>query len=184
MVTESLLFLGELDAEAMGDALADATHYEPTPVADFEALLETIPEPLNDFTFVDIGAGMGRVILLASQHPFKQVVGIELSPALCEVARDNVVRWMRGERSPLCRDVRIVCGDAAAAKLPPGPLIVYLFNPFGERTLYALARRIGAETRGPAYVLYHTPVARHVFDEDPRFGIVAETACGLTYRTA
>src|SRR5580692_981097 len=32
--------------------------------------------PLDAFTFVDVGAGMGRAMLLASQHPFSAVVGV------------------------------------------------------------------------------------------------------------
>lgn len=181
VVTESLIFLGELDPDAMGDALEDATHYEPTPLGEFETFLKAIPEPLERFTLYDVGAGMGRVVLLATRFPFKQIVGVEVSPALCEVARDNVVRWRRKFEDIACKDVRIKCADAAAAPFPAGPLAVYLFNPFGERTLARFAQRLKTHA-ADAYVLYHTPVHRHVFDEDPAFETAGETKAGLIYR--
>ena len=34
--------------------------------AQFESMLDALPVAANGFTFVDLGAGMGRVVLLAS----------------------------------------------------------------------------------------------------------------------
>src|SRR5215469_14020200 len=41
--------------------------------------------PLDRFHFIDIGAGMGRAMLLASGYPFAQVHGIELNPILAAI---------------------------------------------------------------------------------------------------
>lgn len=160
--------------------MEDATHYEPTPLGEFEAFVKTIAEPLERLTLYDVGAGMGRVVLLATRFAFKQIVGVEVSPALCEVARDNVVRWRRKFDDLACKDVRIKCADAASAPLPAGPLAVYLFNPFGERTLSRFAQRLKTHAAG-VYVLYHTPVHRHVFDEDAAFECAGETAAGVVF---
>ena len=181
VVTEALLFLGELDPEAIGDAIEDATHYEPTPVKECTALLDALPIRVDGWTFVDIGAGMGRVALLASLRAFKQVVGVEVSGALCETARDNLVRWRRAHPAAPCKDVRIVHADAAEFRLPHGNLVVYLYNPFGERTLMRLADAI-AQRDEACYVVYHTPVHRGVLDEHARFEVVEETAFGAIYR--
>jgi SAM-dependent methyltransferase len=45
--------------------------------------------PIDEFTFVDLGAGMGRAMLLASEYPFRSVVGVELNPTLARIARKN-----------------------------------------------------------------------------------------------
>lgn len=183
VVTEALIFLGELDPDAIGDALDDATHYEPTPIAQFETMMERLALPFSTFTFVDAGAGMGRVVLLASLRPFKQVIGVEVSPALCETARDNIVRWRRSHAQLGCKDVRIACQDAAAFRFPPGDLLVYLYNPFGEDSVGRLADRLAARAGGDCYVLYHTPVHRAVFDSYARFELVDDLAFGAIYRT-
>lgn len=182
VVTEALLFLGELDPEAIGAALEDATHYEPTPAAEFTALLGALPAAVNGWTFVDVGAGMGRVLMLASLRPFRQVIGVEVSGALCETARDNLVRWRRAEPRLACKDIRIVCADAAQFRFPSGDLLVYLYNPFGERTIGRVVETLAARTNGQCWVLYHTPVHRAVLDEHAWFELAADLGFGAIYR--
>jgi len=182
VVTEALIFLGELDPDEIGEALEDATHYEATPIAQFEALLRAVPANAYQRTFVDVGAGMGRTLLLASLHPFKQIVGVEVSPALCETARDNLVRWRRKHPDSACRDMRISCGDANAFAFPPGPLTVYLYNPFGEASVARLCERLKNQIREDAYLLYHTPVHRAVLDSDGRFERLTDLGFGVVYR--
>ncbi len=58
VTTEALLFLGDLDPEAIGPNIAHATHYEPTPLGDLERLICLVPFGIERATFVDLGAGM------------------------------------------------------------------------------------------------------------------------------
>lgn len=182
VVTEALIFLGELDPETIGEALDDATHYEPTPLAQFDEMLAALRVAHREYTFVDIGAGMGRVILLASTKPFKQIVGVEVSAALSETARDNVVRWRRRHADLACKDVRVVCKDACAFHFPRGNLVFYLYNPFGETTLRALVDRIAAQCDGQALIMYHTPVHRSILDTHPAFLLYADLGYGAVYQ--
>ncbi|HVA27182.1 MAG TPA: class I SAM-dependent methyltransferase [Candidatus Baltobacteraceae bacterium] len=111
VTTHAILFLGDLDPSDVGDAGAHATHYEAVPVDDFRRMLAHVPpDVISRSTFVDVGAGMGRALLLASESPFVQVVGVELSGGLYEVARENLERAHRKSRR--CNDVRIVRADA------------------------------------------------------------------------
>ncbi|HVA32678.1 MAG TPA: class I SAM-dependent methyltransferase, partial [Candidatus Baltobacteraceae bacterium] len=104
VTTHALLFLGELDPTANREALSHATHYEAVPVAAFAALMAQIPQSfVRQATFVDVGAGMGRAVLLASEYPFKQVIGVELSRALAEIARENL--QTAHDFAIRCRDV-------------------------------------------------------------------------------
>ena len=174
------MFLGDLDPEAIGPPIEFATHYEPTPVAEAEALLDASPLRPETTTFVDVGAGMGRVVLLAARRPFRAVVGVELSPALVAVARDNLVAADDPRR--VARDVRMVRADAARYAFPRGDLLVYLYNPFRAPVLAALLARL---RRGPAreiVLLYHTPVERATIDADGAFEMLADVGFGLVYR--
>ena len=83
---------------------------------------------IDEFTFVDIGAGMGRALLLASEFPFRTVIGVELNPRLARVARNNVAHWKRAGLASA--PVRILCRDAVSYRLPAGPCVVFMFNPF------------------------------------------------------
>jgi len=95
--------------------------------------------PLAEFTFVDVGAGMGRAVLLASGMPFRQVIGVELHPALEGIARKNVALWRKSGRAKA--PVKLICGDAVEFEWPQGPCLAFLFNPFGEMVMKRLLAR-------------------------------------------
>jgi SAM-dependent methyltransferase len=100
---------------------------------------------MEETTFVDLGAGMGRAVLLASEMGFREVVGVELHPGLARIARRNLGIWRKAGREP--GRMRIVEGDAAEFQLPKGPILVFLFNPFGatvlKRLLKGWRKRVG-----------------------------------------
>jgi predicted RNA methylase len=180
VVTEALVFLGQLDPEAIGSALEDATHYEPTPLAHAGALMDALAGHIERFAFVDVGAGMGRMLLVASLRPFRQIVGIEVSPALCAVARDNLTCWLERHEALQCRDVRVVNADAGTARMPNGALFVYLYNPFGAATLQRLLDRL-AQRAQEVVLAYHTPVHRAVIDTHPAFRCIADLGFAALY---
>ena len=177
------MLLGELDPEAIGAAIEHATHYEPTPLADFDRFIKALPSGF-DFgtaTFIDIGSGMGRVVLLAAGYPFKQVVGIEVSPALHEVAKENLARYPAERRR--CRDVRLVCADASQAPLPAGNLVAYLYNPFSASLVRRVANRLAERgTQHGVLALYHTPADPNAFEETAAFATVSVFDFGVLYR--
>lgn len=182
VTTEALIFLGELDPEAIGPALEHATHYEPTPVAEAEALLDASPLPAERATFVDLGAGMGRVMMLAARRPFRAVVGVEISPALVEVTRDNLAS--ANDERRVVRDLRIVRADAAAYAFPTGDLVVYLYNPFTAPIVDAMLvnlRNAAADGR-EVVLLYHTPLQRETIDASEAFELVEDLGFGVVYR--
>ncbi len=183
VTTHAVLFLTDLEPEAVGDAGAHATHYEAVPVADFRALLAHVPhEAIERSTFVDVGAGMGRAMLLASTYAFRQVYGIEVSPSLYEVAKENLAQARVPTRR--CNDLRLVRDDARIAQYPPGDLVVFLFNPFDAEALRAtLASIAGRRHAGETWILYHTPVERAELDGIANLTIVAEETYGIVART-
>ena len=181
MTTEALVFLSELDPDAVGASLEFATHYEPTPVAQAEALLAASPLPPERATFVDLGAGMGRVVLLTARRPFRAVLGVDISPALVEIARENLATVHDPRR--VARDVKIVGADAAAYAFPRGDLVVFMYNPFRAPVLAEVLAnvRTTAEERD-VVLLYHTPVERGTIDATEAFELIADLGFGLVYR--
>jgi SAM-dependent methyltransferase len=179
VTTEALLFLGELDPEAIGASLEFATHYEATPPDDIDRLLDALKLATERTTLVDLGAGMGRVVLHASRRPFRQIVGVEISPALVEIAKENRAAYTGEVR---CRDVRLVRADAAAFTFPRGDLAVFLYNPFRAEILRPILDRLAGGPQREVAILYHTPVERAVLDEHPAFALEHDLGVGLIYR--
>jgi SAM-dependent methyltransferase len=181
VTTEALVFLGELDPDAIGPSLEYATHYEPTPVAQAEALLDASPLSPERATFVDLGAGMGRVVLLAARRPFRAVIGVEISPALVEIARENLTTVRDPQR--VARDVKIVGADALAYAFPRGDLVIFLYNPFRAAILGDVLTNLRASgEERDVVLLYHTPVERDAIEATGAFELVADLGFGLVYR--
>jgi len=45
-------------------------YYEPTPTAVFREILRNVPIHHEEFLFCDLGCGLGRALLPASDYPF------------------------------------------------------------------------------------------------------------------
>jgi SAM-dependent methyltransferase len=111
-----------------------ATAYYGVAPSVFQALLRRWQRSrpgwaLEEVSFIDVGAGMGRAMLLAAELPFRQVVGVELNPTLVRIARKNLAVWRSTKRARA--PMRMNCRDAVEFRLPDGPCLVFLFNPFG-----------------------------------------------------
>jgi SAM-dependent methyltransferase len=115
---------------------------------------ETLPASaarLEAYTFVDVGAGKGRALLLAAELPFRKVIGVELNEPLARIAQKNVMLWKRLAR-PQAK-IRVLREDAAEFRWPRTPLLVYLNNPFDCALVELLASRIAAAAAsGPGLV--------------------------------
>jgi SAM-dependent methyltransferase len=94
--------------------------------------------PIDEFSFIDLGAGMGRALLLAAQYRFRAVIGVELHPTLARIARRNFGLWRNSGRA--VAPLRMHCRDATEFPLPTGPCVAFLFNPFGAPVLRRMLR--------------------------------------------
>jgi len=98
--------------------------------------------PPEDYSFIDLGAGMGRAMLIAARMPFREVIGVELHGDLAEIAQKNIDKWEKAGRARC--PMKIVRADVAEFAFPRDPCVAYLFNPFREPVLKALLRHIEA----------------------------------------
>lgn len=163
---------------------ATATMYLPTADQDLAAMLGALPwtaAQRRTATFVDLGSGKGRVVLLAAMHAFHEVVGVELSASLHASAERNVAQLV--ERGALCSRARLVHGDATAYVPPDGPVIVYLYHPFRQalaaEVIDGLVASLVATPR-PAAVLYCHPTLQERYDDEifARHGVFAQASEG------
>ena len=101
---------------------------------------------LDQTTFIDLGAGMGRAMLVASRFRFRAVVGVELHPTLARIGRRNIAQWRAAglEQAP----TKMHCRDAIEFALPAGPCVVFLFNPFAAPVMKRLLARWAKTLKG------------------------------------
>jgi len=126
--------------------------------------LATLPS-CETFTFIDLGCGKGRPLLVASEFPFRDIIGVELSPTLVEIARANSA--IIEKRYPGRTHIHVEVGDAGAYRLPPGNIVIFLYNPFGEGIMLKLVAALEAalaNERRSIFVIYQNPVFGACFD--------------------
>jgi SAM-dependent methyltransferase len=132
--------------------------YQPTEPALFREMMARLPIEFDRFTFVDIGSGKGRTLLMASEYPFWKIVGVELIAELHDAAEENI----REYRSPTqrCMHIESLLADAREFELPEEPLVLYLFNPLPERALSEVLGRLEkslVRAPRPVWIVYHNP---------------------------
>jgi len=93
----------------------------------FHEMMRPIPDR-GELTFFDVGSGKGLPLMLAGDHGFRRVVGIELSRDLCDLAQRNFARYAASTGKPVAAEV--LCGDFMEHELPDEPTVFFLNNPF------------------------------------------------------
>jgi SAM-dependent methyltransferase len=121
----------------------------------FEQIVQALPIDFSQFTFVDLGSGKGRVLLMASDYPFKRIIGVEFMPELHRAAQKNI-SGLASDRQQ-CRPIESICMDARDFQFPDVPLMVYVFNSFSEATFALILenlRRSVEESLRTIYIAY------------------------------
>jgi hypothetical protein len=165
--------------------LLSGARYQPSEPSLFHQILQCLPVAPDGFTFIDLGSGKGRTLLMASAYPFRRIVGVELLAELDAIARQNIARYHDDQQK--CFALECHAGDARDYGFPAEPLVLYLFNPFPEtvlRTVLANLRDSVTDFPRPAYVLYHNLVHERFFAECAWLQPVYRTPQYAIYRAA
>jgi SAM-dependent methyltransferase len=160
--------------------------YQPTEPVAFHEMLDAVqqtPGPrqttlnFRDYTFIDLGSGKGRTLLMASDYPFRRIIGVELLPSLHAIAQENLRKYK--SESQKCFALEAICADATTYSFPDEPLVIFLFNPFPESGMRRVVANLGESLLKhprPVYVLYHNPLLEHTLTENGRLRKIAGAA--------
>jgi SAM-dependent methyltransferase len=146
--------------------------YQPTDPAAFREMMAALPIDFCEFTFVDLGSGKGRTLLMATEYPFRKIMGVEVIAELHQAAEQNVAAYRARTPATQTPAIETVCMDARDFVFPETPLLVYLFNPLPEtglrRVLQNLERSWQQAPR-PVWIVYHNPLLESVMMEPAIF---------------
>ena len=129
--------------------------YIPSPGRPVRVLLNSLSVDLSGFTFVDFGSGEGRVLLVAAEFPFREVIGVEFAKELHDAALANIAKAVAHEAQHV--KVRCIHADATQFDNPRGDCVLYFYNPFGETVFREVLKNIERTYKqigNKIYVLY------------------------------
>jgi hypothetical protein len=158
--------------------------YQCTKIATFREMFTGLQIPFEEFVFVDFGSGKGRAMLLASDLPFKKIVGIEFAVELHDIAQRNLRDYYNPAQR--CTAFEAIYADVTQYELPSDNVVLYLFNPFGPEIvtrILANIRRSLAEHPRRAFLLYNNASCYSVVDQSQVFRKVRTTGLFSIYRS-
>ena len=139
--------------------------YQPSGAGLIKQLVGATGIDPSAYTFLDLGSGKGRMVLEAAEAGFMKSIGVEFSESLVNIAKRNAASFHERSASG---PVEFHHADASNFDLPTGPLVVFLYNPFGAPVMLQVARRAADRQRaghGPLSIWYHNPVCGDSWDE-------------------
>jgi SAM-dependent methyltransferase len=141
--TDTSSFVSVDDSGMPAERHAEALYYSPAVEPVVHRLIRSLPIATRDFTFIDVGSGKGRVVLLASMYAFDRVIGIELSPVTARIAEENVALFQSSAADlQQCADIAVQREDALGFDIPDTNLVFFLFNPFQGSILSGFVQRV------------------------------------------
>lgn len=161
-----------IDLDIVGSNKSKGIYYEPTPTELFIFMMTELQSALayRDFVFLDFGSGKGRTLLLASDYPFKAIMGIEFSRELHTTAQSNI-RHHRGGKQR-CQDVQSVHSDAVLFQPAQDNLFVYFYNPFQRDVMAKVLENIAAAinvNKSRLVLVYLNPLSADVLEDSGLF---------------
>lgn len=145
--TDACIRLADLGVDA-----PDRNDYMPSGWLSLRRILRS-SEVTADDVFLDVGSGLGRVVLQAAiGYPFRRVHGVEVARELHTIAAENV---RRNAHRFGATHVSLDCTDIVRGAVPDDVTIVYLYNSFEGATFTAfLDQLLGSIDRRPRPVRF------------------------------
>jgi SAM-dependent methyltransferase len=184
--TSGLLFAEHLASGHENDDYINA--YWGTPPSGFRGVMESWRRVIADgthatkeYSFLDIGCGKGRALMLASELPFRRIVGVELNPALTNIAESNLTKWKA--LSHACGEIEVLNVDALLAPIPEGPVTVYIYNSFNLYVMLPFLerlQRLAQERLTSIELIYVQPQQARLLEGLPGVALLAADSIPLS----
>ncbi len=171
------------DLKIASPNVAYGWYYEGIDPKIFARIMNELRIEHERFEFVDFGAGKGRVLLLASDYPFRKITGVEFSAELAGIAQKNLRQYRSATQR--CRNLDVACADAMQYPIPSGPVVLFFNNPFGEEVMAPVLAGIAASAEAEpreVYIVYTHPRNEHLLAGNAAFRKVVDGPWYVVYR--
>jgi SAM-dependent methyltransferase len=171
------------DLTLVGSNADHGVFYHPAHPKFLREVLNSLKIDFSTYNFIDLGSGKGRALLVASEYPFAEIIGVEFAAELHEIASRNIQSYR--SKTQRCKNVRSVNLDAAEFEMPATPLVLYLFNPFRPAVLgpvlQRLQRSLDSHPRDVT-MIYAAPFHAALIEQETALKCVEQSTYHNTYR--
>ncbi len=156
-------------------AYKDAHENQPSSFYSLNKAFNHLNLNAAEISMVDIGCGSGRVLSFGMLLGFKAVYGVDLDKAGLAKAQQNCDTM---QRNGATTSFNLTYADATTYAIPKDVNVVFLFNPFGEKTMRKTVENIINYSAGNSknvYIIYSNPTCKFIFDNNNKFKKVFES---------
>ena len=175
--TQFLVARQDLDITDDDDKIHAIGHY-PVRYYHLALALDGTEFACRGRVFVDFGCGAGRAILFASRLPLNRIIGVDISPSLCQTTRTNLEQYYK-RREKTVPSWEVVESNARTYQIPDDADIFYFYHPFDEVVMNDVIDNIvNSVRRTPrdCVIVYMNPVCADL--------LIAKGFRPLSHRTA
>jgi hypothetical protein len=141
------------DLETAAPGAKFANRYQGTPIALLHRIIRRLKVDRQRFTFIDLGSGKGRVLLIAAQYPFKSVVGVEFSQTLHDIALANIEKFAAaGATCTSATSINCDAGEFDFSEI--GDKIVFCYNSFAADLMIRVLDNLSAPAHNPGETIF------------------------------
>lgn len=127
----------------------------------------------KDQTFIDIGSGKGRILILAAEYGFQNIKGIELSSNLSAIAESNIRTFK--SKTNYSGQIQIINTDATKYKFEITDNIIFMYNPFNgiifEKVIDNIKLSLEKHPR-QITIIYMNPTERQMLESKLEFSSI------------
>jgi SAM-dependent methyltransferase len=159
-----------------------AMPYDATTPILFREIMKAAGQLRMPSTFFDMGCGKGRVLIMAAEHGYTRVVGVEFNPVLVAIAKMNIERFYRKKRQRAC--IEVLHGDAGVYEFPDCDAVIFFYNPFDESVMAKTLQNIrnSMKNHKVRYLIYHMAQFRSLLGDSGKYELLVKTDDYTIYR--
>ena len=168
------VYLGQIDlknvsTDVLGLSPDDSYEYNNSGGLHLEKVLDSLKITPQD-SIVDFGSGKGGALITFSRYPFAKITGVELSPELVAIAKENL-------RKLKIRNIHMIVGDALDFTELEEYNYFYFFTPFPGHIMKAVIKNIESSVEKKprkVTIIYFNPEFHDVVITGSSFKKIAE----------
>ena len=139
----------------------------------FHKTISSIAIDSSSFSFIDMGSGKGKALIMACRYDFPAVIGVEFSRELCDIASKNILAT--SDKS-VTQQVSVECLNIVDFNFPRGDMLIYCFNPFDESVMNHVVEKLFKQKmfrpKDQILFVYVNPVYDFLFKNHPNIKLI------------
>ncbi len=140
---------------------SDYYHYQGATYYALLKVMREIQQYAHSYSFMDIGCGKGRVLVVSEYFGFKKIGGIDLDKDLIDIASKNIAARKHAKTAT---EFHVYCANALEMNYPNEPTVYFLFNPFNKEVMDGVLKKICTQNSHRNMFVYMNPTAKEVFN--------------------